>query len=100
MTDDWTAYNSLDVYYERYSINHSAGRYVNSQIHTNTIEGFWSQFKRGIVGIYHWASQKHLQSYLDEFAYRYNARKINDSQRFNLVLANMVGRLKYKTLIA
>jgi C4-type Zn-finger protein len=63
---------------------------------TNNIEGFWSQFKRVIDGIYHWASVKHLQSYVDEFALRYNTRKFNAKDRFNLVLDNIEGRLTYK----
>lgn len=100
ITDDFRSYAGLEVYYNRLVINHSQGLYVTGSIHTNTIEGFWSQFKRGIIGIYHWASEKHLQSYLDEFSYRFNSRKINDCNRFNLVLTNMVGRLTYKNLIA
>lgn len=100
MTDDWGSYAGLEVYYNRFVINHSQGSYVHGSIHTNSIEGFWSQFKRGVIGIYHWTSVKHLQSYLDEFSYRFNSRKINDYNRFNLVLANMVGRLTYKALIA
>lgn len=66
--------------------------------HTNTIEGFWSHLKRGIDGIYHWVSVKHLQSYANEFSLRYNSRKFDTDQRFNFVLANMVGRLTYKEL--
>lgn len=100
VTDDFGAYKELGVSYNHFIINHSSGMYAHGMIHTNTIEGFWSQFKRGIIGIYHYASEKHLQSYLDEFALRYNSRKFKDSNRFNLVLSNMVGRLTYKDLIA
>lgn len=98
MTDDYAAYQSLDLNYNHMVVNHSQKIYVTGDIHTNTIEGFWSQFKRGIVGIYHNVSFKHLQTYLDEFALRYNTRKGTEYNRFNLVLANMVGRLKYSEL--
>ncbi len=66
--------------------------------HTNGIENFWSLFKRGIIGIYHQVSNKHLQAYADEFAYRYNTRKLNDQERLTTVLTHTQGRLKYKDL--
>lgn len=99
ITDEWPAYMRLGIDFEHYIINHQRGEYVIGNIHTNTIEGFWSQLKRGINGIYHWVSVKHLQSYADEFALRYNSRQFSESFRFNLILANMVGRLKYAELI-
>lgn len=60
--------------YRHRRIKHSAKVYVKGDIHTNTIEGFWSLVKRGIGGVYHAVSQKYLQSYLDEYTYRYNQR--------------------------
>jgi hypothetical protein len=48
--------------------------YVNGPVHSNTIEGFWSLLRRGIGGVYHSVSTKHLQSYLDEYTFRYNER--------------------------
>lgn len=74
VTDDYRAYNWLDRHYDRKVINHSAKVYVRDDIHTNTIEGFWSQLKRSIRGTYHSVSRQHLQSYVDEFSYRYNQR--------------------------
>ena len=62
--------------YQHRRINHSAGVYVSGDVHTNTIEGFWSLIKRGIGGTHHAVSQKFLQSYLDEYAFRYNRRDI------------------------
>jgi hypothetical protein len=99
-TDQSRAYAQMHQYYHHISVDHSANQYVNGMAHTNSIEGFWSQFKRGIDGIYHWISVKHLQAYAEEFAYRYNSREITESQRFNLVLTNLSGRLKYEELIA
>jgi hypothetical protein len=55
--------------------------------------------KRGVDGIYHWVSVKHLQSYVDEFALRYNTRKTCTCNRFDLILGNMTRRLTYKDLI-
>ncbi len=97
MTDDWAGYTKLTSRYNHFVINHSAGKYVNGNIHTNTIEGFWSLLKRGIVGIYHSVSYKHLDFYCSEFAYRYNTRKVTDAQRFHLTVPRAEGkRLKYK----
>jgi len=56
--------------------------------------------KRGIVGIYHHVSKEHLHRYCEEFEYRYNSRKLNDSARFGLLLSTCSGRLTYKNLIA
>lgn len=60
--------------YRHRRIKHSAKVYVIGDIHTNTVEGFWSLIKRGIGGVYHSVSQKYLQTYLDEYSYRYNRR--------------------------
>ncbi len=60
--------------YEHKRIHHSSRVYVVGDIHTNSVEGFWSLIKRGIGGVYHSVSQKYLQSYLDEYSYRYNRR--------------------------
>lgn len=57
------------------SVNHSAGEYVRGMVHTNSIEGFWSNVKRSLAGTYVWVSQKHLQTYLREFEFRHNLRK-------------------------
>lgn len=75
-TDEWRGYNGLDKVngYEHRRINHSAGVYVVGTTHTNTIEGFWSLVKRGIGGVYHSVSKKYLQTYLDEYSFRYNRR--------------------------
>ena len=56
------------------SVNHRANRYVVGAVHTNTIEGFWSIFKRGIVGSFHKVSDKYMPLYVAEFQFRYNNR--------------------------
>jgi transposase len=90
-TDDASAYNALPrlegMGYQHRRINHSAKVYVAGEVHTNTIEGFWSLVKRGIGGVYHSVSAKYLQSYLDEYSFRYNRRDCG-----NLIFAAMLER--------
>lgn len=76
-TDDWKGYRSLmERYgYDHETVNHSEKEYVRGDVHTNTIEGFWSNVKRGIKGTYVHVSKKHLTSYLREFEYRHNLRR-------------------------
>jgi len=77
-TDEAANYNELSrldgMGYQHRRINHSAKVYVAGDVHTNSIEGFWSLVKRGIGGVYHSVSAKYLQSYLDEYSFRYNRR--------------------------
>jgi transposase-like protein len=86
-TDEWKGYNGLGNVngYEHRRINHSAGVYVVGTTHTNTIEGFWSLIKRGIGGVYHSVSGKYLQSYLDEYSFRYNRRFANEPMFVSLL---------------
>ncbi len=98
-TDEWLGYKGLERIYDHSIVKHNQSQYVVGRIHTNTIEGFWSLLKRGIVGIYHFTSKKHLQKYVDEFVFRYNTRNITTESRFNLLLSNLENRLTYKTLI-
>jgi len=101
MTDELLSYNSLHKNYNHFSVNHSLKEYVRNNVHTNTIEGFWSFLKRGFKGIYHYISDKHLQKYLDEFVFRYNTKKdFNESDRFNYFFGNMKNRLRYSELIS
>ncbi len=98
-TDEWLGYKDISRIYDHSIVKHNAKEYVNGKIYTNTIEGFWSLLKRGIVGIYHSLSKKHLQIYVDEFVFRYNTRIYAESSRFNLLLSNMCVRTTYKGLI-
>ncbi len=98
-TDEWWGYNSIKKLFKHDYVNHRTSEYVRGNVYTNTIEGFWSILKRGIIGIYHFTSKQHLQRYVDEFAFRYNTRKCTESGRFNLLLRNTEHRLTYKELI-
>lgn len=74
-TDEGGAYRNLRHHgFPHESVNHHAGHYVVGAVHTNTIEGFWSIFKRGIVGSFHKVSDKYLPLYVAEFQFRYNNR--------------------------
>jgi transposase-like protein len=98
-TDEWHAYNNLGMWYNHQRVNHGAKQYVNGMAHTNGVENFWSHLKRGIDGIYHWVSKKHLQNYVDEFVLRFNTRKFGTQGRFDLALSGVAGkRLKYNEL--
>jgi transposase len=75
MTDEYRSYSRISLHgYHHQKVNHGSGQYVVGDVHTNTIEGFWSQLKRSISGTYHSVSPQYLQHYVDEFAYRYNHR--------------------------
>lgn len=74
-TDDLPSYNRLIFCgYRHKRIHHNHGTYVVGDIHTNTVDGFWSLFKRGVNGVYHAISSKYLQRYLNEYVFRYNHR--------------------------
>jgi transposase-like protein len=77
-TDDHRGYWYLDRSFPHGMVHHGAGEYVHGAIHTNTIEGFWSMVKRGIIGTFHKVSRKYLPLYVNEFEFRYNNRKNPD----------------------
>lgn len=92
-TDELAVYNYTKRFgYKHGVVNHGQKQYVLGPIHTNTIEGFWSQLKRSIDGTHHHVSGKHLQKYVDEFVFRYNRRFASVSM-FSL-MAERVGELK------
>lgn len=100
MTDEHGAYFYMDAVYNHCVIRHSSKIYVNGDIHTNSIENFWSMLKRGIIGVYHQVSVKHLAKYCNEFAFRYNTRKLDEQTRLDVAGMQCQGRLKYNDLIA
>ncbi|HEX5554715.1 MAG TPA: IS1595 family transposase [Chitinophagaceae bacterium] len=76
-SDEWGAYRTLPkLGYSHTTVHHRSLEYVRGDVHTNTIEGFWGQIKRSISGTYHGVSPKYLQSYVDEFVFRYNLRDV------------------------
>jgi transposase-like protein len=86
-TDELRSYDGLKRQgYQHNRIHHAEQVYVSGTVHTNTIEGFWSLTKRGINGVYHAVSAKHLQGYLNEYTYRYNHRGKNGEQFKKLLL--------------
>lgn len=99
MTDEARHYKKVGATFAGHgSTNHSAGEYVsrfNPNVHTNTVEGFFSIFKRGMKGVYQHTSKKHLHRYLAEFDFRYSNRValgIDDTQRAVIALQGVVGR--------
>ena len=106
VTDSYHSYKGLGKRYNHVMVKHVDGNsdkyfVVDGRFHTQNIENFWSILKRGIIGIYHFVSPKHLHRYCDEFGYRYNNRKITSNARFDLAIQSSVDkRLMYKVLIS
>ncbi len=102
LTDESRLYWNLGTeFYQHGAIEHGKGEYVRGDVHTNTVEGFFSIFKRGFKGIYQHCGEKHLHRYLAEYDFRYNNRVrfgIDDTDRASRALAGVVGkRLTYRT---
>lgn len=90
ITDELGVYRTLNREFQNHEhVNHSRHEYVRGDIHTNTVEGFFSLLKRGINGTFHHVSKGHLHRYCSEFEFRYNNRiavGVNDSERARLVV--------------
>lgn len=102
MTDGEGQYRLVAPMFKSHEVvNHGIGEYVRGDVTTNTIEGYFSILKRGIIGTYHHVSQQHLKRYLAEFDFRYNERQalgVNDAARADRLLKGIVGkRLTYKS---
>lgn len=102
MTDESKIYTGLDrKFKDHQSVNHSKGEYARGFTHTNTVEGYFSIFKRGMKGVYQHCSERHLHRYLAEFDFRYTnraARGVDDVTRADRALRGIVGkRLTYQT---
>jgi len=101
ITDESGLYGNLDSEYMHAFVNHGRKEYGRGIIHTNTIEGYFSIFKRGMRGVYQHCKEKHLHRYLAEFDFRYSNRQslgTGDSERADIALTGIVGkRLTYET---
>jgi hypothetical protein len=102
MTDEAGQYAHLGKYFTEHDfVTHGTGEYVRGDVHTNTLEGFYSVFKRGMKGIYQHCGERHLHRYVTEFDFRYNNRirlGVDDAARTDQALRGIVGkRLTYRT---
>ena len=94
MTDQSTVYHGIEkAPYEHHQVNHSKKEYVRGNVHTNTIEGYWSRLKNSIRGTHVSVSGKHLSKYVAEFSFRYNMRKEPGAMFGRLVEAFALPRL-------
>lgn len=99
-TDDLPSYNKLEnAGFDHKTVAHSQGVYVaGKDIHTNNVEGFWSQLKRSIDGTYHHVTAEHLQEYVDEYSFRYSHRK-DEKPMFKTMLNQVVRHASVKALV-
>jgi transposase-like protein len=102
MTDELRAYRNIGKRFASHdTVRHSEKEYVRGDAHTNTVEGFYSIFKRGMIGIYQHCNERHLHRYAAEFDFRYNTRTalgFDDVQRTEEVIRGIIGkRLTYRT---
>ncbi|MBC5825187.1 MAG: IS1595 family transposase [Candidatus Eremiobacteraeota bacterium] len=101
-SDELNSYDRIGKLFPHERIRHAQGEYVRGSVHSNGAESFWALFKRGYIGIYHFMSAKHLQRYVDEFAYRFNTNE----REFQGVFGDLVHKvattrgLPYKVLKA
>ena len=92
VTDELSAYNGLEkLGFGHGVVRHSEEEYANDNIFTNSIEGFWSHFRRMITGCYHNVRDEHLKAYIDEAVFRWNTRKMDESERFAHMFAKSIG---------
>lgn len=93
MTDEASHYRHLDQEFaEHHALRHGEGEYGRGEAHTNTIEGFFSIFKRGMKGVYQHCGEQHLHRYLAEFDFRYCHRRLTDAERTTAALRRIDGR--------
>jgi len=105
MTDEAKQYWRLGKEFaEHGQVEHSAGEYVRGDVHTNTVEGFYSVFKRGMKGVYQHCGEQHLHRYVREFDFRYSNRErlgVDDTERAEKLLRGIEGkRLTYRRIDA
>jgi len=100
-TDEWPSYVGIADHDTRHeTVNHRMEEWVRGNVHTNTIEGVWSLFKRSVMGSFHHVSHKHLDAYLDELEWRFNNRDNPWLFRDTLLKLIQSSNLEYQKLIA
>ncbi|HEU0074431.1 MAG TPA: IS1595 family transposase [Dehalococcoidia bacterium] len=100
-TDEWWGYKGIGDENTRHeTVNHKEDEWVRGDVHTNSVESVWSLFKRSIIGSYHSLSEKHMDAYLDEMAWRFNNRHNEYLFRDTLIKLVNAETLEYKELIA
>ncbi len=103
-TDEHSGYLGLGgLFYGHKTINHSSGEYVRDDVSTNSIESVWAVLKRGLYGVYHHASKKHIGRYVDEFTFRLNdgdVKRHTMERLASLVAATVGQRITYRQLTA
>jgi transposase-like protein len=99
ITDEWLGYSGIGYRFAGHkTVKHSAGEYArDGWIHTNTAESSFAILKRGITGIFHAVSKRHLHRYVGEFDFRWNTRRMNDGERTVAAIQSATGkRLMYR----
>ncbi len=98
MTDEHKMYIKVGYEFQSHqSVRHNRNEYVRGDVYTNTLEGYYSIFKRGMRGVYQHCGEQHLQRYVTEFNFRYNHRNDNDNERRDAALRGISGkRLTYR----
>jgi hypothetical protein len=102
-TDEHSSYQGLGYAFDHSTVNHSAGEYTRGGVSTNSIESVWAVMKRGLHGVYHHASPKHLARYVDEFTFRLNDGNVkrHTLDRLDSFIRATAGkRITYAELIA
>lgn len=103
-TDEARVYEDMGgLFFGHEAVNHSSGEYARGDVHTNSIESVFAVMKRGLIGVYHHASPKHIGRYVDEFTFRLNDGNVarHTLERLDSFVRAVAGkRLTYKALIA
>ncbi|MBV6505226.1 MAG: IS1595 family transposase ISNwi1 [Syntrophorhabdaceae bacterium] len=103
ITDEWRAYQGIGNEFAggHETVNHGEKEYARGDVHTNTVESYFSLLKRGVMGAFHHISKYHLPRYCNEFSFRWNNRDVDDGQRTEVAIRGIKGkRLVYKTKLA
>ena len=97
-TDEYVGYNRIPRTHK--VIRHTAKEFVRGDVHTNGVESWFSMIRRGIIGIHHWVSLRHLQRYILEFSTRHNLRLLSTEERIEAMFAGGIGKtLPYAELV-